>query len=47
MACVGNPGVVVVSSDTLEVVRLKVMMGILMMGLMMMTWTMVRNRSVG
>ena len=45
MALVGDLGVVVVSSNTLEVVRLKVMMEILMR--LMMTRMMVRNRSVG
>ena len=49
MACVGDPGVVAGSSNTLEVVRLK-MMRILMIKarkLMMVTRVMVGNRSVG
>ena len=48
MACVWDPGVVVVSSNTFEVVRLKLMMGIMKARkLMMVTRVMVGNRSVG
>ena len=46
MACVGDPGVVVDSSNTLEVVRLEVM-GILMMKARKLIRVMVGNRSVG
>ena len=47
MASVACVGVVVVSSNTSEVVRLKVMMGILMVKARKLIRVMVGNRSVG